>query len=65
MAAAIVPASLQNVGEADQIGVDIGMRILSEYRTPACAARWMTTGNRYRANSAGIATRSATSSFSN
>ena len=27
MAAAVVPASLQNVGEADQIGVDIGMRI--------------------------------------
>ena len=27
MTAAIVPASLQNIGEADQIGVDIGVRI--------------------------------------
>ena len=28
MAAAIVPASFQDIGEADQIGVDIGVRIL-------------------------------------
>ena len=27
MTATIVPASLQNIGEADQIGVDIGVRI--------------------------------------
>jgi len=38
-------ASFQKHDKTFEIGIGVGMRMIDECRTPACAARWITTGN--------------------
>jgi hypothetical protein len=37
---ALMATALKHVEETDEVRVDIGVSVLSEYRTPARAARW-------------------------